>query len=305
MNGFTIEWPLWGLCLRDRPAGLDAGIRVADALLYQPTWADWAGMESTAVIDEYAAQHVYSERFGQDTPARPPVCLLRLSPAGPDGEPDPSFADQKDAARGQVDAFRLFASGTFVDPSHTGTYYSYPDGMTAREVEPFRSGFYLEPFADDPYTVDEGDAEELGRLGVLVHEIHRDPRQVNASMAIENFRLSFGEALSPAERTLHLFIALESLLGPMSGTKAGVSFAVRAVSALPGVRLGSAEELRDKIAHDLHNTVPSEDDLATLERLARAVLRSYVDHTEGDDSADPVGGFNKALAGGLVGDTKS
>lgn len=277
--------------------GLDHNIRLDDALLYQPTWVEWAAMESTAVVEAYAAQHVYYEQVGLSTPARPPVCLLRLSAESADGEPEPTFAEQQDAARGMFDAFRLHANGTFIDPSETGTYFSFPDGLTAREVAAFRSAFYYENFPD-PYTVDDDDAEQLIRLARQVNEIRHDPRHANAALAIENFRLSFRVAMHPGERALHLFIALEALLGRMGGKKAGVDFAGRADHALPSARhwLDSAELLRDKVAHDLHNTLPESEEIAKVEELTRAVLRAYVDHTEHDDAADPVASFNKALA---------
>lgn len=297
MRGFTVEWPLWGMRLPDGMAGLDDNIRIDDALLYQPTWVEWSRMESTAVIDEYAAQHLNAERLDVGTPAHPPVCLLRLSPEDGGGQPDPTFAQQQDVARGLFDAFRLHSGGTFVDPGQTGVYYSFPDGLTAREVQVFRSAFYYQQFPD-PYTVDEDDVAQLAWLARRVNEIRHDPRHANAALAIENFRLSFGIAMLPAERALHLFIALEALLGRMDGKKAGTGFADRADHALPGARdwIGSAELLRDKVAHDLHNTRPEPDEIARVEGLTRAVLRAYVDHTERDDAADPVASFNKALA---------
>lgn len=294
MRGFTIEWPLWGMRLPDGRAGFDDLIRIDDAALYQPTWVEWARMESTAVVDEYAAQHLNMERLGMHTPARPPVCLLRLSAENGDGDPEPTFAQQQDVARGLFDAFRLHSGGSFVDPSHTGTYFSYPSGITARELQVFRSAFYYYGPFPDPYTVDEGDVPPLTRLARLVNEIRHDPRHANAALAIENFRLSFGFAMHPAERALHLFIALEALLGRMGGKK----FAGWAEHALPGARqwIDRAELLRDKVAHDLHNTLPEPDEVALVEELARAVLRAYVDHAEDDDAADPVASFTKSLA---------
>lgn len=305
-DGYVIEWPLWGLRMPDRPTGLDGALQVGEGLLYQPTWSQWNNMEYGDIVSENAGQYLYAERLGAAVHSLPPVCALRLSTAGADGEPDPTVDEQEHEARNLFEALRLYSPGDFVDPSETGVYVTYPNDLVVRAVRPFRSAFYGSSPAD-PYVVGADDCEPLDDLAALVGVVRQNPEHVNAALAIENFRLSFGSAASPAERALHRFIALEALLGRVGGSTAGAPFAVRArhaaADAGPDAEtwLASVRELRNAVAHGIASADPTEEDLAMLEAITREILLSYLNYISTGNHPDPLAGFNRALAAGPIG----
>jgi hypothetical protein len=304
-EGFTIEWPMWGMRLEGRAAGLAHAIKVGGGLLYRPTWVEWARMELSDIRDEYFGQHLRAEQLEMNTQAQPPVCLARFSTVDSAGDPSPTFADQTDIARNLLDALRLHAAGDFIDPTETCTYMELPSGLPMRAVSVFRSSFYHYIF-DNPYRLSVDDAEPLDALTSQIRALRAGLGHTNAILAIENFRLSFGSAVGPAERCLHRFIAIEALLGPTSKNEAGASFTTRAANATGGTVpdvlawLESAGGLRDGLAHALIDVVPSEDDLAMLENVTRAVLVSYLAHVSADGAANPIRSFNRALAAGPI-----
>lgn len=304
-DGFTIEWPLWGLELVDRAVGMDGALQVIDTFLYQPTWAQWADMELTAVVEEYCAPLVYQEAMGIPTPRLPPPCLLRFSEMDERGDPDPPIGEHEDMAREVVSALRLYDSGDFIDPSETGTYISEPGGMTTtRLVEVFRCAPYRW-VAAAPYSFGSDDVEVLEAIQEGVHWLSTEPRHANASLALENFVLSFGFATGPAERGLHRFIALEALLGTFDRKVKGSSFAERAAHAADGVAdarewLEDAATLRNSLAHNIHDVTPSVDDLEMLEFITRAALLSYLDHASSVETDKPLASFNRVLSAGPV-----
>jgi hypothetical protein len=267
-------------------------------------------MESGDVVREYAGREIDSEGLGLTTHSQPPVCMQRLSEVDETGNPDPRIGEQKDQARALVAALRLYSAGDFVDPDETGTYVTYPGGMTLREVGVFRSAFYRwEP--EHPYVVDAGAAETLRSLAYWVNTFRHDPVHANIVVAIESFCLSFGSATTLGERGLHRFVALEAMLGSVHGAAASASFAVRAANAISDPDaprwLAHAGDLRNRLAHDSQAVVPADDDLEMLEEMTRAVLFSYLVHVSQDEVSDadarhPLRSFNRALAAGPIQD---
>jgi hypothetical protein len=304
-DGYTVEWPLWGARLVERDVGLEAAMALNETLLYQPTWAQWAAMELSAVIDEYCQRQVADEAQGVHTSTLPPPCLLRLSEVDAAGQPDPSLDRQDEAARHIVGALRLYSAGDFINPAETGTYISEPDGRSSRRVEVFRCAPYRLSFAS-PYRIGIDDMDNLASLQLGVAELTEQPIHSNAAVALENFVLSFGFAISGAERGLHRFIALEALLGPMQDTVSGASFSVRAAHAaadlVPDAAawLETARAMRNTLAHRTHEAVPTTTDLEMLEEVTRGVLVSYLRHMTRDDTNNPLRGFNEALSSGPI-----
>lgn len=301
-EGFVIEWPLWGLRL-DR----NQSITVDGTLLYQPTWQQWADTEKRDLVMEYAGYALGSEMLGKSVHSQPPVCMLRLSEVDNNGEPDPALASHTEQAKALVGALRLYRSGDFVDPAETGTYVTYPSGMTAREVHVFRSAFYqYQP--DHLYVVGASDAEPLANLAYWVDALRHDRMHTNAVLAIESLCLSFATASNRGERSLHRFIALEAMLGPIGESQAGASFLVRASHAMDSRSpdalewLKRAGKLRNRLAHNLDSVTLTNDDLQMLEVLTRGVLFSYLTYVsqggENSESDQPLRNFNRALADG-------
>jgi hypothetical protein len=300
-EGYTFEWPLWGMSLGDLPRGLGGGLRIHDFLLYQPTWAEWAEMELTAVVDEYCRPQVIAEAMGKDVARLPPPCLLGVSDAGTDGELDPSEAELEAVARATVAAFRLYGRGDFVDPNETGTYISQPGQRVSRRVSALRCAFY-DWTPSDPYVVEPADLQDLGSLASDCYVIREEPEHANAAIVLENFLLSFGAVTSPAESGLHRFIALEALFGGLREERYGAPFAVRVANTVPEYQadvrdwiVETGTELRNDLAHRTAEVMPDREDLETLEDLVRHSLISYLNHVGNTENAT-LTSFNKALA---------
>lgn len=300
-EGYTFEWPLWGMTLGDLPLGLGGGLRFHDYLLYQPSWAEWAAMESTAVVDEYCRPQVIAEAMGKKVAQLPPPCLLAVSEAGPDGAPHPSEDELEAVARALVAAFRLYGSGDFVDPNETGTYVSQPGQLVSRRVSALRCAFY-DWSPSDPYVVEPADLQHLEVLASASYVMREEPGHVNAAIALENFLLSFGAVTSPAESGLHRFIALEALFGGLREERYGAPFALRVANTVPENQADVPEwivetgtDLRNALAHRTAEVVPDREALETLEDLVRSSLISYLNHVASTENAT-VTSFNKALA---------
>ena len=314
-EGYVFEWPLWGLQLDTATAAPDEEFIVDGTLLYQPTWQQWSDMENGDVIEEHAGREVAAERLGMQTYSRPPICMLRLSSIDDSGEADPTLIEQEEQAHALVAAFRLYATGDFVNPDDVGIYMTYPNGFAVREVRAFRSAFYrYRP--EHPYIVGIEDVEPLSGLAYWVSQCSTDRSHSNAALAIENFCLSFAQVTSWAERGLYCFIALEAMLGSVHGASASASFAVRAANAMNAQGdpapdapswLERAGDLRNRLAHDIHAATLTQDDLTMLEAVTRGVLLSYLAYIslgEGPETEGrhPLRAFNKALAAGPIGD---
>jgi hypothetical protein len=303
-------WPIWGMTLVD-----DQPVSGAETVFYQPTWKDWQSAEKTDVVLAYApdsfAPH-QEQRTTTDHGQRPPVCMLRYSVVGAQGDPEPPTDLHEEWARAFVAALRLQRIGDFVDPIEVGTYLLFPDGVTAlRWLQPLRSAFYDWRPAR-PAALGAGDGPTVGELAVRLHEIARDPTQLNAAHTIESMCLSFGRMAGPAENALHRFVALEALLGRLHESHSGATFDVRATHALgrgaPEYHgfLARAQTLRNALAHDVDSTSPSNEDLDTLEAYVRGALLSYLAFAEKLRSEPTPGArvaaFNQALAHGPLRD---
>lgn len=301
MDLVALEWPLWGLRLEPhRPAGVEGAIKIGDAALYQPTWQQWWDMENGDVVTEHAGDSLWAERLGLQPSAMPPVCLMRLARADAEGRPHPAVEDHEPRVRVLLDALRLHAAGDFVDPSETGRYVTHPSGVVERAVSIFRSALY-EVRVVRPYQVDDRCAAEVGQLAQRIAVLRTDPLHLNATLALDSFRLSFGFTATPAERALHRFAALEAVLGPLGEPAHGVSFARRIARALDGDErtaedwLQSARPLRDGVAHGDPSLSPDEHELQVLESTTRSVLRAYVAQDPAGNG-HPVRRFNAQLA---------
>lgn len=299
MSSWVLEYPLWGLQNPGLTPGYENGARTCGGLIYQPTWVEWERSEKTDVVRENAGDLLVRERLGEEVDVFPPPCFVQVGEL----ESGPDLRDENEPTRNAlafVTALRLHNTGQFFDFTQSGIYGETDRGFVSRSVTPFRSAFYRYPWSDRyQLRLDELEAVENLFHAVLTAA---EPR---FDVAMENMRVSYGISVPHAEVALLRFMSLETLLGGLFSSVAGVRSSGRAARAVksgdwveewlegPGFRL------RGWVAHgvDSHEIV-DETDLGRLERIVRDLAVAYIDFVGGADRGDdPFASFNRSLAG--------
>jgi hypothetical protein len=313
------EWiqywfPLVGLALAEPRAFIHG------ALLEQPTYADWAGLERTdvAALRQYARM---TEAAGLEVTNTLPVCLVILAdprdvPAD-SGEPPLQVLWPRALALADAVLYGLWLHkrGNVLPPELFGLYADSSDGFVSRIPGVYRQE--LPSKIDDGYVLTTEDVASVEKLVELVHRYRARAANSSADLALDNLRASYGWHSSAVDRLVVLFAGLEAVVGGYNARDepfAHVPMPVRAaIAAGAGVAdddarsflSGPGRELRNAVAHggELTDDEQVAGEIQALRDILRRALAGYLafcldaaESSREGEARSPMVEFNLVLA---------
>jgi hypothetical protein len=326
--------PLWGVAFDSDGVGLLGGATFASV----PHEEEWRTIQRTAVADERT-------RLAMTSTGGPtiPLCLTVVTQLSDGQDPIDAVNQHRPAMLAQlrraVLTLRLHQAGWFLDPELAEVAFAVVDGhwRITRQPGPYRQTF-LVPDADMPfpaYALKVADLshseEETGALTSLWNRLTRCEQAQGSApvqIALDSFSRSYSFQVDTADRVAWLFMALESVVGGLSGKAPGevelrgpgarayrrikaalvmhgmdIKEAGRQAAWVCGNEPGEGRWLRNRVAHGDPVDAKHAPLQSPLQEIVRAVLCCAVNYF-GESSATsacnpdmaPIGAFNLMLA---------
>jgi hypothetical protein len=216
---FALYAPLRGASFDSDGAALLGG----QVLVNIPFEDEWRDVQQHDVMLERLAGDLMLERAGRKPP--PPVCLTVMRSLAPGEKFSDAMAHSGDdmlrQVRDSVAVLRLYKPGWFLDPNLSETCFA-SGGFFVRRPGPYRQEFQGSlgmtpyPVAIADLTVDRNQPGPVTQLWDQLMEWRERSGNASVEIALENFNLSYGFQLSPADRLANLFMAQDAILGGMS-----------------------------------------------------------------------------------------
>lgn len=290
--------PIAGLQMS--PGAVEAG----NIVLVRCNRAEWETAERAYVFKDWHAQYYEAN----------PVFLLREYE--PPFEPDDiqkALADLQSAGRRVVAALRLMKPGSVLEPAYTARFV-VSDGLTMRELGPYRTEYLAMPLDGLTWVLEEGDAEVIGRLVATIEAVESIRDTAGLLATIDQFNLAHTPLVSNT-LSVHLLLTAVAMVFADEGASGPRSAARMYNRALLAMRWASpgpldpaietfyrerVQPLRNLVHH--HSLAQSEVDLDeaktnlawSLRLGIRLLMQAYLKRSP-QDVATPRQTLNRAL----------
>jgi hypothetical protein len=262
---------------------------ITDVAVGPLTWDHWRFLEKLSVADEMAGQWIFADGLGQESPVRPPPCLVTVAPTVDEWE---ACAERM---RTVVLALRLSGARSFLDPDLTVST-AVQGSFIQRKVGPYRMfGYSLLPEPAD--VIDADRVAEVTRLVGLIES--RAAREL-----LKPVQTMCAPMLIPSAVVLMVLQLIEGIYGRMGERISGLTFDERLARAgvpdelvgwMCGVGSDSGREIRNAVSHGRAVRADAADRLADFGCVA---ARAFLEVEPSSVGADPVARFRNTAWGG-------